>query len=1170
MIRNLLLLIGLTLCIQARGQVNPAAKDIALRFLQGNPVPFNLSTSDVADIRVSDVYPSRHNGITHVWLQQQHHGIPVFNALFGLHVKPDGAVLHVGHRFENNLAARINTLMPALGASRALEMAMLDLGFEGFPLPAVRQKVNSHNYVFEGGAISRMPIPVSLCYTPLKSGRVVLSWTLVIEQANTSDVWNMRVDAMTGAVLDKINQTVYCTAGHVHESGTTCDDRSEEVEEQPVMPINGTETYHVFALPAESPAHGSRVLLADPADIDASPFGWLDTNGAAGAEYTYTRGNNVWAFDDSANDNTPTVAESADGGPSLLFDFPFDPDAEPTANRNSAITNLFYMNNMMHDISYKFGFDEFSGNFQSNNYGNGGLGNDYVLAQALDGSGTDNANFSTPADGGNGRMQMYPWSRQGGKIVRVNAPGAVLGAYGASAASGWGAPITTTAVTGEVAIVNDGTSEGSLGCGTLAPLAGKIALIDRGVCEFGRKALNAQQAGAIGCVICNFEDGTIGMAAGSVGGQVTIPAVMMTKGDCDLLRQYAGAGLNISLVQPAITGPAFLDGDFDNGIIAHEYGHGISNRLTGGPSQAGCLANAEQMGEGWSDWFTLITGSKESNVGTQRRGVGTYVLRQDNNGQGIRRYPYTTDMSINPVTFSTVAENTAVHPLGEIWAAVTWDLYWAMVEKYGYDASLTNKDAGNYKAIQLVMDGLKFQPCSPGFVDGRDAIMLADIVNYNGADTCLISTVFARRGLGYFADQGDSDNAADGIENFDPIPTCVKELKISKATTTPLIDPGGFADYTITITNHKDTIATGVVITDEIPDGLDFVSASAGGTAAAGLVVWNIGTMASGAVVTVTYRAKATPGVGSLCYYKDPMDDIINWFSFSIETNGGEEFFQVQSQDKLIGNAAFKGAASTNAFTDFTLETTTPINVWGEKPVMRFWHKINTESGSDAGFIEVQRVDDPAQKWNRLPADRIFRNPYTGKVQYGTFAIPFLYGFSGNSQDWIQSYVDFSDYRWKDINVRFRFGTDDNNGPVDGSWIVDEVQFMDMVNFEGNATVMSSEGDKATAQLKAGGVIVNTDCTVVSADDVAGVTPGMRIMPNPAKEVISVVFNNRVEGKSHLSLLSAEGRLVRQKSLDGVQDGQMVPLDIQGVPPGVYSVRWESSTGLVTHRLVVQ
>src|SRR5262249_19055251 len=63
--------------------------------------------------------------------------------------------------------------------------------------------------------------------------------------------------------------------------------------------------------------------------------------------------------------------------------------------------------NWYHDRLYQLGFTEAAGNFQSNNFGRGGLGNDAVQADAQDGSGTDNANFSTPPDGAPGRMQMY-------------------------------------------------------------------------------------------------------------------------------------------------------------------------------------------------------------------------------------------------------------------------------------------------------------------------------------------------------------------------------------------------------------------------------------------------------------------------------------------------------------------------------------------------------------------------------------------------------------------------------------------------------------------------------------------------------------------------------------------------------------------------------------------
>lgn len=1163
-----LCLFGASLFAQTR-----LPRETALHFLKENPAQFKLGAADVADIRVTDEYATKHNGLTHVWIQQQYHGIPVFNALLGLHVKSNGEVLHLAHRFVPDLSKHINTTLPSLSAYHALEMAMKHLGFTGFSVPGLRQKINEQNFVFNGGAVSKEAIPVSSCYAVQKDGSVRLAWTLIITQANTSDIWNMRVDAQTGQILDKINQTVYCKAAHDLNGSNLEDCHDHETTTTAVKPAKALssvdESYNVFALPTESPAHGNRQLLVNPAIQAASPYGWLDVNGAEGAEYTYSRGNNVWSFDDRASDDTPTVAESASAGATLAFDFSFDPNAEPAINRDAAITNLFYMNNMMHDLTYLYGFDEVAGNFQFNNYGNSGQGGDHVLAQALDGSGTDNANFATPADGGNGRMQMYPWGRQGGKIVKVNAPGFVLGTYEGTAAD-WGGAITGTPLTGDVVIVNDGTSESSLGCEPIANISGKIAMVDRGVCEFGKKALNAQQAGAIACIICNFEDNAPGMLAGQFGDQVTIPTLMMAKGSCDILRQYAGSSLNISLVLPLASGPNQLDGDFDNGIIAHEYGHGISNRLTGGPANAGCLGNAEQMGEGWSDFFTLITTVEPGDIGTQKQGVGTFVIRQLNDGQGIRRFPYSTDMGVSPLVFSTVAENTGVHAIGEVWNAMLWDLYWAFVEKYGYDADWNNKNSGNARAIQLVMDGMKMQPCSPGFQDGRDAIMMANRINSNGTDTCLISSIFARRGLGYFASQGDNENAADGFENFDPIPVCVKELKIHKTTTNQLVEPGGSIDYTITITNHKDAAATGVIVTDEIPAGLEFISATNGGVASGGVVAWNLGVVQTGQVITLSYRVKVADGVKSQCYFRDPMDTEDNWFSFNIETNGGEEFFLLQSAEKTVGTASWKAPESSNEFTDFTLEMQNYVTVFGAKPVMRFWQKYNTEAGSDAGFIEIQMGDDPLMKWSRIPADKVFRNPYTSKVQYGTFAIPFLSGFSGNSNGWVQSYIDLSDYNGKDIFLRFRFGTDDATAPANGAWFVDEVQMIDMVNFNGDAKVISAEGDAATSTLTQGGVIVNTSCTVVETSEAIKNQVSMSVQPNPAQDVLSVTLNQAIQDNVKLSLVSAEGRVVYQNNYNSIFEGQIITLDVLNTPPGMYIVRIESNAGTSMAKVVIQ
>jgi hypothetical protein len=101
-------------------------------------------------------------------------------------------------------------------------------------------------------------------------------------------------------------------------------------------------------------------------------------------------------------------------------------------------TNLFYWNNLVHDLTYRYGFNDVAGNFQQNNYGRGGLGGDYVRAEAQDnanGTSRNNANFSTPPDGQLPRMQIYVWNqttpqRDGDGVITMADHGIVVGSLG--------------------------------------------------------------------------------------------------------------------------------------------------------------------------------------------------------------------------------------------------------------------------------------------------------------------------------------------------------------------------------------------------------------------------------------------------------------------------------------------------------------------------------------------------------------------------------------------------------------------------------------------------------------------------------------------------------------------------------------------------------------------
>ena len=446
---------------------------------------------------------------------------------------------------------------------------------------------------------------------------------------------------------------------------------------------------------------------------------------------------------------------------------------------------------------YQYGFDEPAGNFQANNLGRGGAGNDFVFGDAQDGNFTganqNNANFSTPADGGSGRMQMYLWDTA--VTLTVNTPSSIAGTYTAieSQLSTANKLINIGPVTGQAVYYNDNAG-GTLHEACTPPvnsLSGKIAIIDRGNCTFVIKIKNAQNAGAIGVIMVNNVDGLLTMAGAD--NTITIPAVLISTDDGAILKGQVANNENITLYATNI------DGDVDNGVITHEHSHGLSNRLTGGPAQASCLNNAEQMGEGWSDYYSLMftqnwAASNLNSGFTVHRSIGTYVIGQTPTGTGIRTYPYTTDMMVNPWTYAMLATNTSAPPafplpgeshlVGEIWCATLWDMTWNIINQAGtINPNLYNTagGGGNTIAMRLVTEGLKLQPCSPGFIDGRNAILRADTLLYGGAYSCVIKEAFRRRGMGANASQGSSNSVTDQVADFAPI-NCASCTSVTTTT----------------------------------------------------------------------------------------------------------------------------------------------------------------------------------------------------------------------------------------------------------------------------------------------------------------------------------------------------------------------------------------------------
>jgi extracellular elastinolytic metalloproteinase len=757
--------------------------DTALAYVDAHPAALGVTSADVADLYATSTVKSSHSGVTHVNLGQRYRDLEVLGGYATVNVAADGRIVFAAGAFERNLRAA-GPSTAGLDAADAVEAAAASLDLAEPVNLRILEEDDGEALVSRGG-ISHAAIPARLGWQPTKDG-LRLAWQVTIDDSSAAHLWNAAVDANTGKLLESADWTSHDSVGHLSSLARS---ESSAVSAAsvpfPPNPVIDGSSYRVLQLPTESPNDAARKLVENPADGLASPFGWHDTNGVPGAEFTITRGNNVHAYLDQDDDEQQDFGGSPDGGAGLDFDFPADLTEHSQFYRNAVATNLFYGCNTFHDILERYGFDEAADNFQSVDYGGGPFSNgDYVRCEAADGSGTNNANFSTPAQGGTPRMQMFLWpGNQLGNQNQVVLNG--VGEFGAGWAR-YGPPATNAGVGGQIVLVNDGSAQPTQGCGPLVGFpAGAIAVVDRGTCTFQVKTQNAQAAGAVAVVLVdNTTSANPPILAGSfVNAPETIPTVSVTQANGTAIK----AALPVAgTVRKNPAHPGIRDGDFENGIIYHEYGHGLSNRLTGGPGKtSNCLGgNDEQMGEGWSDYVAITTLLDPAlDDPDEPRGMGPYALFQPNrHGNGIRPRPYSRDMAIQPFTYDSIKTNgwlngttlALPHGLGHGWAATLWDLNWDLIDKHGFNPNLYEDwdTGGNNRALQYVVDGMKMQGCDPGMLVGARAVIAAADVLSDGEDTCTVWATFARRGYGFSAVQGSPDDRNDNSEAFDTDPSC--------------------------------------------------------------------------------------------------------------------------------------------------------------------------------------------------------------------------------------------------------------------------------------------------------------------------------------------------------------------------------------------------------------
>jgi len=372
-------------------------------FLKEHRALFGHGPEALDKARVVRDYTTAHNGMRTVIWEQQVDGIPVFQAALISHLTSKSELVSISDLFvadANQAAARGTPNRAALiGASGVPARSALAIAAQSVGEQLTVEKVTAAGAVADGAEQrQKLNAPglngdsdAKRIWVPTDKDTLRLCWDIVLTSRQRGEMFRVLVDAGTGQVLVRQCLTKYISDASYRVF--TSDSPS------PFSPGHSTPL-------TNQPPLAPRTLVTLPAlNTNASPNGWIEDG------LNETRGNNADAHTDRNADNSPDLPRPQ-GSPFRVFDFPMDLNTQdPTNYAAAAVVQLFYVCNWMHDRLYELGFTEAAGNFQVNNFGRGGFGNDAVQADAQDGSGTDNANMSTPPDGFAPRMQMYVFTQ---------------------------------------------------------------------------------------------------------------------------------------------------------------------------------------------------------------------------------------------------------------------------------------------------------------------------------------------------------------------------------------------------------------------------------------------------------------------------------------------------------------------------------------------------------------------------------------------------------------------------------------------------------------------------------------------------------------------------------------------------------------------------------------
>jgi hypothetical protein len=984
-------------------QVHLSAEAAARAHLGVFASAYNLAPSDLSDASVAHVHDIGRGGIV-VQFQQQVAGIEVFREQARVIMNRDLSLVAISGFISPTATAAANfSLGPVDAASIAFSdlsgttlasgamqgLGALEGGYEAVDLTLSGKSI-------EGATTQPARVKPVYFHTP---DAMIPAWYVEVDSAaqGGSDMYSYVVSAQDGSLLFRHNLTAYDAAPPDAYTYRVWSFTPQDLN-NPSAPFDGPhgnnmDPHPTGTLSGVQPVYGPQndvTLVSSPYVTDP----WLPIGA------TVSTGNNVDAYVDLVTPNG-FAANTADfraaiTGPNA-FQYTYDPTLPNAKNQqNAAIIQMFYNNNFFHDWYYASGFTEAAGNAQTNNYGRGGVAGDQILAEGQDFSGRNNANMSTPADGGHPRMQMFLFDGIGDRhFFSVSGTPGLPPDFATGVPSGFG--IIGHDVTAEVVWLQDGIGSATYppanttvttihdGCdytpgpggaidANWAGVTGKIAFIDRGgtsanvaiACGFQVKAFNATQAGAAGVIIASTTPHAapapiaMGAGTGAGNGTVTIPAYQLDTPDGDAIRALFGADghgaagpIMMRMVRAAVPD---RDGTIDNQIMGHEWGHYISNRLISNAS--GLSTNMSGgMGEGWADTHAMLLTVKQedSAVPSNLAYSGVYGLAiwtsvggvngpLANQGAyfGIRRVPYSTDLTKNPLTFQHIQDlatqpnvpvafwpapgtpsasggNSEVHNTGEVWATMLWECYASLLaDTVGVNPRLSFTEARNRWKDYLVA-AYKMTPPQPTFLDARDAVLAAAYAGGDLTDYDHFLKAFAKRGAGFGAISPDRYSLTNNgvVESFIVAPN----VSLVSASITDdgtscdkdgVLDSGESGHLTITLRNDSGQFlsATTATVTATGPNAAN-LSFPGGATV-------SFPATAPGETTTASVGVALASGLTGL----QPMDFQIAWSDSELSDLGTQTAnFSQRGNFDDIANQSFTDDAesATTVFTQAAL-----------------------------------------------------------------------------------------------------------------------------------------------------------------------------------------------------------------------------------------------------------